>query len=174
MNTATPGLLDCERQFVGCLLCLPHHHTRTVLAGMRADDLADPHAALTLQLVIELAAAGHTATPATVFAHACTTGRAPGEWRRTRLATWLADTHSAIHLPAPDHAAHLKTLVLENAWRRAVAAHAHRLLQAARTSPTELLAELADDTTDIDQLWHRYETARTTAVTPARFEEAAA
>ncbi|RBM20165.1 hypothetical protein DI005_13555 [Prauserella sp. PE36] len=171
MDTAT-ALTDPERQFVGCLLWLPHEPARRVLAGMRPDDLADPMAAHVLHLVIEVVAAGQAPAPVTVYAHATTTGQAPGEHRRHRLGRWLADTYGATG-PAPaDLAHHLKAVVLEAAWRRALAEHAHRLLHAVEASPTDLLAELADDTEHPDELHARYTAARTNTH-PTRLEVAA-
>lgn len=152
-----PALTDPERQFVGCLMWLPLTPARRVLAGMRADDLADPMAAHVLQLAIELVAAGQPPAPVALFAHAVATGQAPGEHRRAVFGKWLADTYGAISAPAL--ADHLKTVVLERAWRRAVTAHARRLLRAAEESPTEVLAELADDTATPDELWTRYQRA---------------
>jgi hypothetical protein len=156
MHTAT-AVTDPERQFVGCLLWLPLDAARRVLAGMRADDLADPMAAHVLQLVIEVVAAGQPPAPVAVFAHAVATGRAPGETPRARLGHWLAEVYGATQVPPL--AGHLKAVVLEAAWRRALTEYAYRLLQAAETSPTEVLAELADDTTTADELWSRYRAA---------------
>lgn len=156
MDTAT-ALTDPEYQFIGCLLWLPHISARRVLAGMRADDLAHPMAAHVLQLVIEVIANDHDPHPVTVYTHAIATGHAGGEHRRHHLSQWLADTYGAATVPAL--AAHLKTVVLEVAWRRAVAAHATRLAQAAEDSPTDVLAELADDTATADELWTRYQNA---------------
>lgn len=150
---------DTERQFVGCLLWLPTHHARHILTGMRGDDLANPMAAHVLQLVIELVAAGHDPAPVAVHSHATATGRAPGEHRRAWLGKWLADTYGASQATTPAHAWFLKAMVLEATWRRAVATHACRLMQAVEHSPTDVLAELADDTTRIDELWRRYQTA---------------
>ncbi len=154
-----PITTDTERQFVGTLLWLPQHQARAVLAGMRADDLASAMPAEVLQLVIELVAAGHDPAPVAVFSHAVITGRAPGEARRGWLGTWLAETYGACQASTPAHARFLKAVVLETAWRRAVAEHATRLAQAVEHSPTELLRELADDTSRIDALWARYRAA---------------
>jgi len=154
-----PATVDPECQFVGCLLWLPQQHARSVLAGMRADDLANPMAAEVLQLVIELVAAGHDPAPVAVFSHAVITGRAPGEHRRGWLGKWLTDTYTANQATTPDHAWFLKAVVLEAAWRSAVADHAARLAQAVEHSPTDLLRELADDTSHIEELWRRYQAA---------------
>lgn len=155
MDTAPSPLVDPERQFVGCLLWLPHVTARRVLAGMRADDLADPMAAHVLQLVIEVVAADVAPAPVAVYSHAVATGQAPGEHNRHRLGRWLADTYG--HTPPTQHlAAHLKTVVLEAAWRRAVAEHATRLAHAVESSPTDVLHALADDTAHADDLWQRY------------------
>ena len=156
MNAATTtAVTDPERQFVGCLLSLPHDPARAVLHGMRADDLADPAAAHALQLVIEVVASGTDPHPTVLYAHATTTGHAPGEHRRHRLARWLADTYR--DAPPPALAGHLKATVLETAWRRAITTHATRLLHAVDTSPTDVLAELVDDREPVDQLWTRYQ-----------------
>ncbi|PRX45652.1 hypothetical protein B0I33_109316 [Prauserella shujinwangii] len=163
METPTPVITDPERQFVGCLLWLRLDPARRVLAGMRADDLADPMCAQVLQLVIEVVAAGHAPCPTTVFAHATATGRAPGE-ERARLGMWLADTYGHT-VQVPDLAFHLKAVVLEAAWRRAIAEYATRLLHAAETSPTEVLHALTDDHDSADELWQRYRAALIHATT---------
>lgn len=148
------AITNPERQFVGCLMCLPLTAARRALAGMRATDLADPMTAHAVQLAIEVIAAGQPPAPVTLFAHAVATGQAPGETRRAWLGKWLADTYTATDVPAL--APYLKAVVLEAAWRRAVHAHAQRVLQAAEHGPTELLRDLADDTAHIDELWTRY------------------
>jgi len=150
---------DIERQFVGCLLWLPTHHARRVLTGMRTDDLANPMSAHVLQLVIELVTAGHDPAPVAVHSHAVATGRAPGEHRRSWLGKWLTDTYGASQATTPNQAHWLKAVVLETTWRRAIAEHARRLLQAVEHSATDLLAELVDDTCHIDELWGRYQAA---------------
>lgn len=156
MHTITT---DTERQFVGTLLWLPLHQARPVLAAMRADDLASPMAAEVLQLAIELVAAGQAPAPVAVYSHAVITGRATGETRRGWLGKWLADTYTACQATTPEHAWFLKAVVLEAAWRRAITDHARRLIHATDHSPTDVLAELADDTTRIDELWCRYHAA---------------
>lgn len=158
MNRATEALVEPERQFVGCLMCLPLNSARRLLAGMRAHDLADPQAAQVLALAIELVGAGQPPAPVTLYAHAVATGRAAGETRRSWLGTWLADTYTATQLPALGP--HLKAVVLEAAWRRAIAAHGRRLVHAAEHSPTDVLADLADDAGRIADLWDRYQRAR--------------
>ena len=163
---------DPERQLVGALMWLPLHQTRPVLAGMRADDVRAPMTAHVLQLAIELVAAGQAPAPVALFSHAVITGRAPGEHRRGWLGAWLADTYSACQATTPGHAWFLKAVVLETAWRRAVAEHAARLAQAVEHSPTDLLRELSDDTEGIDELWRRYRAALGTGITE-RLEVAA-
>jgi hypothetical protein len=151
--SADRAILDPERQFLGCLMQLPLAPARRLLAGMRADDLADPSAALVLQLAIELLADDQPPAPVALYTHALATGRAVGEHRRSLLSGWIIDTYRAA--TAPVIADHLKTVVLHAAWRRAVAAHARRVLQAVVQSPTEVLRDLADDTTTADELWDR-------------------
>jgi hypothetical protein len=51
---------------------------------------------------------------------------------------------------------HLKTVVLQAAWRRAVNLHALRVLQAVEQCRTDVLREVTGDTTDADELWIRY------------------
>ncbi|MQA76817.1 MAG: hypothetical protein GEU88_21465 [Solirubrobacterales bacterium] len=108
-----------------------------------------------------------------VFSHAVITGRAPGT-RREWLGKWLTDTYGASQASTPNHAYWLKAVVLEAAWRRAVAEHARRLMQAVEHSPTDVLAELADDTARIDELWRRYQTALTPTDTGTDHLEVAA
>lgn len=164
MDTHIAALADPERHFVGCLLCLPLEAARRVLSGMGAAEMADPAASEALQLVIEVVAAGQPPAPVA-------TGRAPGETHRARLGRWLVDTYGAVTAPAL--ADHLKTMVLERAWRRAIANHATRLLHAADHSPTDVLAALADDHQYADHLWERYDTARRTPPSTDRWEKAA-
>jgi hypothetical protein len=155
---AIPALLDPEQQFVGCLMWLPLDNARLVLAGMRATDLADPTAAAVLQLAIELVAADRPPVPVTLYAHATTTGRVTGEHHRARLGRWLTDTYTATR-PVPGLPEHLKIVVLETAWRRALHRHATRVLHATDSSSTDVVHELADDTSHADDLWTRYRTA---------------
>lgn len=159
----TSAITDPERQFVGCLLCLPLDEARRVLTGMRADDLAKSTCSYVLQLVIELVGQDTPPAPVAVYSHAVATGRAVGEHDRHRLSLWLADTYGAAQLPLL--AEHLKTVLLEAAWRRAVRAHARRLLQAVEDSPTDVLAALAECSATCDELWGRYQAV--SAVIPA-------
>lgn len=157
-ENSAPAVADPERQFVGCLLCLPIEPARVVLTEMRASDVAKPTCGYVLQLVIELVAQGTPPAPVAVYSHAVATGRARDEHDRHRLSLWLADTYEAAQLPLL--AAHLKTVVLEAAWRRQVRAHARRLLQAVEHSSTDVLAELIADDSGSDELWARYEASR--------------
>lgn len=159
MATATDALTDPERQFLGCLMQLPVRPARRLLAGMRATDFAGGMTAHILQLAIEVVAADQTPAPVTLYTHAIATGQAPGEKRREWLSGWLADTFR--DAPAPILADHLKAVLLEAAWRRALLAHARRIEQAVSSSPTEVLRELADDTAAVDELWTRYQAAVT-------------
>ena len=156
MDTATDALLDPQRQFLGCVMQLPTGPARRLLAGMRADDLTDPMAAHALQLAIEVLAREHAPAPVALYAHAVATGQAPGTFRRERLSGWLADTYR--DAPPAALADHLKTVVLENAWRHALTVHALRVLHAAETSPTDALRELVD-TSAAGELWDRYREA---------------
>lgn len=174
-STAPPGPppaeLDPERVFLGCVMVLPAGQARTLLSGMRATDFGQPVAALVAQLAIELLAAGIPASPVALLSHAETSGRVTAlrdrsaeyfgtgsDQRYTRLAHWLLDTHAVTTWPGLGH--HLKAAVLEAAWRRALTAYATRLRQAAEQSPADVLAELAADTTDADDLHDRYLTAQ--------------
>lgn len=169
MDTAHRPTLDSEQAFLGCVLALPAAPARRVMAGMRADDFADPLAGLVAQLVIEVLAAGCPAAPAAVLARAEHTGRVPalhdlatgqrgqGEDRYTRLTHYLIDAYRADAWPGLGD--YLKPAVLEHAWRRAIAEHATRLAQAAAQSPADVLADLADDTTRIEELRARYRAA---------------
>src|SRR5437763_8519425 len=132
LPTPTDTLTDPERGFLGCLLQLPARPARRVLAGMRADDLSGSVTAPVLQLVIELVAADTAPAPVAVYAHAVATGRAAGEKRREQLSAWLIDAYRDAP-PAP-LAHHLKTVVLERAWRRALLAHTVRIGQALDTT----------------------------------------
>lgn len=160
MDTAT-ALTDPEVQFVGGVLWLPCSAARRVLAGMSADDLADPNAAHVLQLAIETVADGRDPSPVHLYAHAIATGRAVGEHARHRLSRWLADAYGATGHP-PARVDHLKGVVLETAWRRRAAEHARRVFQAADDAPTDVLAHLIDDTAHLDALKSRADAAMTT------------
>ncbi|WP_435118968.1 hypothetical protein [Amycolatopsis thermoflava] len=165
---ATDPLTDPERQFLGCLMQLPARSARRVLAGMRADDFAGGMAAHVLQLTIEVVAAEQAPAPVTLYTHAIATGQAPGAKRREWLSGWLIDTFR--DAPTPELADHLKAVLLEAAWRRALLAHARRIEQAVAGSPTDVLRELADDTGAVDELWIRYQAA---TAAPAHLEVAA-
>ncbi|GAA3831520.1 MULTISPECIES: hypothetical protein [Amycolatopsis] len=167
--TATDALTDPERQFLGCLMQMPARPARRLLAGMRATDFTGGMAAHVLQLAIEVVAAEHTPAPVTLYTHALATGQAPGEKRREWLSGWLIDTFR--DAPPAELAHHLKAVLLETAWRRALLAHARRIEQAAAGSPTAVLRELADDTAAIDELWTRYQAA--TTANPTHLEVAA-
>ncbi|GHF74238.1 hypothetical protein FHX82_002105 [Amycolatopsis bartoniae] len=158
MSAATDALTDPERGFLGCLMQLPAAAARRLLAGMRADDMAGAVTAPVLRLAIELAAADTAPAPVALYAHAITTGRAPGRQRREWLSGWLIDTYR--DAPPPALADHLKTAVLEAAWRRALLAHTQRVQDAAETADVDRLHELADDTDVVDELWQRYHAAR--------------
>lgn len=153
---ASPRPLDAETAFLGCLLRLPHADARAVLAGMEPGDCGNPAAAHTLALVIGVVAEGHDPHPTVVFAHAQTTGAVTGEHATQRLAHWLIEAYETA--PAPAAAEHLKTVVLEHAWRRTVAEHATRLAQAAQEAPVQVLADLADTTTPAEA-YDRYRAA---------------
>jgi hypothetical protein len=153
MDTDTTALLDPERQFLGCLMQLPLNSVRRLMAGMRASDLADPVAASVLQVAIELLADGHPPAPVAIYTHALATGRAVGDTRRRHLAGWIVDTYR--DAPPAVTADHLKTVVLEAAWRRAVNLHALRVLQAVEQCRTDALREITEDTA-ADELWLRY------------------
>jgi len=159
MDTAT-ALTNPEIQFVGCLLWLENRTARRVLSGMNTSDLADPQAAHALGLAIEVVADGRDPNPVNLYAHARATGQAGGEYPQQRLTRWLADAYGVASSTAPAHtAAHLKAVVLRQAWRRTVAEHAHRLQQAAHEAPDDVLADLLDDTGRIDTLKARADAA---------------
>ncbi|WP_329054059.1 hypothetical protein OG738_13500 [Amycolatopsis sp. NBC_01488] len=164
-DTATDALTDPRRQFLGALMQLSAPAARVALAGMRADDFGHGMAAHVAQLAIETVAAGHAPAPVALYAHAVTTGQAPGEHRRHWLTGWLIDTYR--DAPPAALGPHLKAVVLEAAWRAAVATHARRLAQAAEDAPAEVLRELTDDTT-VDELWTRYQAACITEPAPLR------
>ncbi|MTD58757.1 hypothetical protein [Amycolatopsis pithecellobii] len=163
----TNDLTDPERAFLGCLLQLPATAARRVLAGMRADDLASAAAAPVLQLVIELVAAGTDPAPVAVYAHAVATGRAAGQARREWLSGWIIDAYR--DAPPPALTNHLKAVVLEAAWRRALFAHARRIEQSLDTTDPAVLRELADDgMAAAAELWSRYQSALHPQPRPAR------
>lgn len=164
-----PADTDLERGFLGCVLTAPHPVARRLLAGMRADDFAAPMAQLVAQLAIELVAEDHPPAPTAILARAATTGRVPalrdpagdpnrprdgGEQRYHQLALWLLETYRQPSWPGLGH--YLKTSVIETAWRRAITEHATRLIQAAATSPADVLADLADDCDRITDLATRH------------------
>ena len=155
MNTSSDRL-DPQRQFVGCLLHLPVGSARYLLAGMRTDDLSNTMAARVLHLIIEVLAQDQPSTPMTLFAYATTTKRVTSAYQIERLALWLIETyHDAPAVPEIT-GTYLKTVVLEHAWRRALREHAHRMLQAVATSPTDVLYQVSENTDRIVDLWQRY------------------
>ncbi|WP_027941645.1 hypothetical protein [Amycolatopsis taiwanensis] len=168
-----PALLDPERQFLGCLMQLPASPARRVLAGMRAADLADPTATFVLHLAIRAVAHDQPPSPAVLFEQAHEIADRPRATRLQQVGLWIANAYQDAPVAPEQHAAYLKAVVLKAAWRRAVAEHAHRLLQAVAESPTDELHELADDTTTADDLWTRYQTASRHSGISARLEVAA-
>lgn len=153
----TPAPLQAEHAFLGCLLRLPQHPARRVLAGMRPDDCGDPAAATVLHLIIQVIAAGHAPQPVTVFTHARTTGQVSGDYATRRLADWIIDAHR--DAPAPAAADYLKAVVLEHAWRRALRTHARRVQLAAEADDVTAVHEFAEDTGTVEELWTRYQAA---------------
>ncbi|WP_027941305.1 hypothetical protein [Amycolatopsis taiwanensis] len=168
-----PALLDPERQFLGCLMQLPTTPARRVLSGMRPTDLADPTASFVLYLAVRAVAHDQPPSPAVLFEHAHEIAERPRATRLHEVGLWIANTYQDAPIAPEQHVAYLKAVVLKAAWRRAVAEHAHRLLQAVAESPTDELHELADDTATVDDLWSRYEVARGHGTVAARLEVAA-
>ncbi|WP_414936512.1 hypothetical protein [Amycolatopsis sp. cmx-11-51] len=168
MKTA---LIDPERQFLGCVMQCSITPMRRLLAGMRADDFGSPVAAHVLQLAIELVAANQAATPVALMDHArerndiypqtSPAPRSGGANRLQALGLWIADTYSdGPILPPSYYGSWLKALVLKDAYRRAVRAHAVRLEQAvAQEASTSCLRDRLDDTEHLDDLWRRYREA---------------
>ena len=156
-----PALLDPERQFLGCVMQLALAAARRLLAGMRSDDFDSPIAAHVLQLAIEVTATDRPPTPVVLMDHARETAAMPrrsgGANRLRALGLWLVDTYSdGPILPPAYYGAWLKSLVLKNAYRRAVREHALRLAQAVeQDAATERLRDLLDDTDRLEDLWRR-------------------
>jgi hypothetical protein len=169
----TSALLNPEHQFLGCLMQLPLNPARRVLSGMRPTDLADPMATFVLHLAIQAIAHDQPPAPVVLFEHAHETAERPRTARLQQVALWIAETYQAAPTAPEQHAVYLKAVVLKTAWRRAVAEHAQRLLQAVAESPTDEVRELADDTTEADELWTRYLGARDHNTLSARLEVAA-
>jgi hypothetical protein len=131
---------------------------------MQATDLDEPIAADVLQLAIELVAANHAPTPLALLDSAwetTDTRRWTGGPRRLNaIGYWIADTFHHAPLAPAASGTWLKTVVLKAAWRRAIRTQGQRLVQAVDEElTTTTLREVADDTTRIDDLWHRYRTA---------------
>lgn len=165
-----PALLDPERQFLGCLMQLPTTPARRVLAGMRPTDLINPTAAFVLHLAIRAVAEDQPPSPAVLFEHAHEIADRPRTTRLHHVGLWIADTYQDTPVAPEQHALYLKAAVLKAAWRRAIADHAKRLLQAVEESPTDRLRELTDDTGTIDDLWTRYQAASRPDSPSARLE----
>ncbi|GLY63666.1 hypothetical protein [Amycolatopsis taiwanensis] len=167
MNSA---LLDPERQFLGCLMQLATDPARRVLSGMSPADLANPTASFVLHLAIRAVANDQPPTPIMLFEHAQEIAERPRASRLHEVAVWIADTYQAAPLAPEQHATHLKAVVLKAAWRRAVAEHAQRLLQAVAESSTDELSELTEDTCAVDEVWSRYQAALNHNSVSARLE----
>ncbi|HZD14966.1 MAG TPA: hypothetical protein VE196_07530, partial [Pseudonocardiaceae bacterium] len=125
-----------------------------------------PMCAWVYTLAAAVLATGRPAGPVAVFDHARehldTTARTVhtgGAERLARLGVWLLDTYRDTPHTSPEHAEWLKTVVLKQAWRRAVTAHATRVLQAAEQCSTTELRRIHTDTAHTEHLWHRYHTA---------------
>ncbi|KAA9164978.1 hypothetical protein FPZ12_006940 [Amycolatopsis acidicola] len=167
MSTA---LLDPERQFLGCVMQLPINPARRLLAGMRPNDVANPLAAFVLHLAIGAVANDQPPMPIVLFERAQEIAGRPRAARLREIAAWIARTYEAAPLAPEQHAAHLKSVVLKAAWRRAVDEHARRILQAVAESSTDELHRLADDTGAADELWTRYRAALNNGSVSARLE----
>jgi replicative DNA helicase len=159
----TPALLDHERQFLGCLLHLPAPPARRLAAGLDPGDFADPPHGWVFELITGVLAAGRAPCPVAVLDHARDhtdlTPRSGGAQRLAHLGIWLVDTYHDCAHPSEPYAAWLKELVLKHAWRRAITAHAHRVLQATEHATTSELRRVHSDTGRIEELWRRYQRA---------------
>jgi hypothetical protein len=173
-----PAVLDPERQFLGCVIQLTIDPARRLLAGMQAADLMSPVSADVLSLAIETVAADQAPTPLALLDRAWETADMRpwigGPRRLHTICMWIADIYQHAP-PAPvSCGAWLKPLVLKAAWRRAVHAHGLRLVQAVEQEcPTESVYEVTDDTSRVDDLWSRYQAARSHIGDPTRLEVAA-
>ncbi|WP_064745494.1 hypothetical protein [Pseudonocardia acaciae] len=164
MPTApTPALVDPERQFLGALMQMPLPGARRVLADVRPDDLAHPPGQWVLALACDVVAAGLDPSPMALLDRARettdTSARSGGADQLAQLGVWLVDTYRDATGGGEDYARWLTTVLLRQAWRRAVAEHATRLLQAVEQAPTGELYRIATDTRRLDQLWSRYQHA---------------
>jgi hypothetical protein len=159
--TSDHAVMDPERQFLGCILSLPARPAALLLDGLGPDDFTDPLAALVAELAIQITAAGRAADPLAVYDAAADhlpAGPRQGRAERLRrLSTWLADTYAATVLPDTGHAAWLKGLLCKATWRRAVTAHATRVLQAAEHCTTSEVHRISTSTFYLEVLWARYQ-----------------
>jgi hypothetical protein len=154
------ALVDPERQFMGCLIQQSVAPARRLIAGLGSDDFADPTCGWALALAVRVLSAGQAPGPVALLDCAWdTTSAAPrtgGADRLARLGVWLVDTYRDTTHASEDHAAWLKTVVLKQAWRRAVAEHSTRVLQAVEQRATDELLRIYGDRDRTDGLWRRY------------------
>jgi hypothetical protein len=161
---AVPDLFEPERALLGNLMHQEAEPARRLLDGLDARDFSSPLAVLALRLVLDITTAGVAPTPVAVFDQARETigELAAGGGRAinlARLGRWLLDAYGEASTPCEEHIGWLKAIVCKHAWRRAVAEHATRVLQASQECSSTELHRIATDTRQLEQLWRRYRAA---------------
>jgi len=159
----TAALVDPERQFLGCLMQQPASEAGRLVDGLGPGDFADPMCAWVFALALGVLGDGRAPSPVALLEHARdttnTAARTGGADLLARLGGWLVDTYRDTPHANPEHGTWLKTVVLKQAWRRAVAEHTTRVLQATEQCPTNELRRLHTDTAHTERLWRRYHAA---------------
>lgn len=159
----TDPLTDPERQFLGTVMHLPASVAGRLLSGLDTSDFANPTAELVFILQQTAVGLELAPSPAVLFdaarEHLDRTPRSGAANRLSHLGLWLVDTYRDTPPLGFEHASWLKATVLKHAWRRAVADHAARVLQAVEQCSTDELRRIARDTSDLENTWRRFREA---------------
>jgi replicative DNA helicase len=158
---------DCEHQLVGALLHLPADQAATILKLVPHSAISQRLNRWTYEVIDGMVADGRDPDPVLVLATArhqppadTRPGRPVSARRHHELAVHLADLYTRTVTPAA--ARQYAREVLDDAFRRAVAAHGERLHElaegaAARDELAHCLTAMRAELTD---LWRRSQAAR--------------
>jgi replicative DNA helicase len=159
---------DCEHQLVGALLHLSAPQAAPILQLVPDIAIWRPENRWTYELIGHLVAEGRDPDPVLVLAtarhrppaDAAHPGRPVSRQRHHQFAVHLANLYTRAVTPAAVQ--QYAREVLDEAYRRAVAFHGHRMQQLSESgAPREDLTEyLTTMRADLADLWRRGEAAR--------------
>jgi replicative DNA helicase len=162
----TPLQWNCEHQLVGALLHLPARKAEPVVDLVPRTAIWQPDNRWAYEMIGHLVADGRDPDPVLVLAAARqrppadAAGRPVSSRRHHQFAVHLANLYTRTVTPAaaPQYARE----VLDQAYRRAIAAHGQRLqdLAESATSRDDLTQYLTAMRTDLADLWRRGQAAR--------------